>query len=262
VAEHPPITAPSPGEVRSDAPPAPSGAGRGSVLSARGLHHGYEGQEVLRGVDLEVPRGRRVGLIGPSGCGKSTLLRLLGLLERPDAGHVEVAGIPVSGAGTALPATVRRRVQLLWQAPRAAADPRRTLRQLIGDALRFAGRDDAEPVSDELASRVGLTPDLVRRHPHEVSDGQLQRACLARALAPRPDVLLCDELGSMLDVSTQASLLAVLETEQAERDLAVVLVSHDRALLRHWCDPVHELRDGRIRSPSAASCRGASPDRR
>lgn len=102
---------------------------------------------------------------------------------------------------------------------------------------------DADAVVSATAERVGLTEDLLERHPNEVSDGQLQRACLGRALVLRPDVVVADEPGAMLDVSTQAALLAVL-AEEAERGLAVLLVSHDTALLRHWCYRVLELADG------------------
>ena len=94
-----------------------------------------------------------------------------------------------------------------------------------------------------LAEKVGLTPDLLRRQPHEVSDGQLQRACLARALAVSPRFLLCDEPTSMLDVSTQASLLAVIAEQQAASSLGVLLITHDLVVARHWCQEVVDSRD-------------------
>jgi peptide/nickel transport system ATP-binding protein len=217
------------------------------MLRAERISHRYGRTEVLHDVSFDIPQGQRIGLHGPSGCGKSTLLRVLALLEAPTSGRVMLDGEHVRGSGTKLPATTRRRVQLLWQSPRLATDPRQRLDTIIGEAVGLAGDDPTGPRVNELAEAVGLTPDLLVRSPHEVSDGQLQRACLARALAVRPDVLLCDELGSMLDVSTQASLLRVIEREQHTRGMAVLLVSHDRALLDHWCDPVLAMHAGTIR---------------
>lgn len=236
------------------------------MLRADGIGHGYrtDGRylPVLRGVDLTVTAGVRVGLEGPSGCGKSTLARVLALLERPESGRVLLDGSPVSGAGPAVPPGLRRRVQLLWQSPRLAVDPRYRLRRIIAEPLRIHGElppDGGEnsAVIRELAHRVGLTEDLLDRHPNEVSDGQLQRACLGRALVLRPEVLIVDELGAMLDVSTQAALLAVL-AEETQRGMAVLLVSHDATLLRHWCDEVLRLRDGELGTARAVPA--AHPD--
>lgn len=217
------------------------------MLRADNLHHGYGESEVLRGVDLAVDAGERVGLAGPSGSGKSTLARILALLERPRGGRVLIDGDPVMGAGLDLPPQLRRRVHMLWQAPRPAVDPRFRLRRVMAQPLRLAGaRPSAvEDTVRATAERVGLTADLLDRHPNEVSDGQLQRACLARALLLRPGVLIADEPGAMLDVSTQAALLAVLAEETA-RGLAVVLISHDIALLQHWCGRVLDMSEGRV----------------
>lgn len=224
------------------------------VLRVDAIEHGYgsgaDRVEVLRGVDLTLRRGERVGLAGPSGTGKSTLARILALLEVPDAGQVMLDGAPVRGAGLSLPPKVRRRVQLLWQAPRPAVDPRHRLARIVLEPLALHGelpadRAAREALAYDAARQVGLTPDLLQRRPTEVSDGQLQRACVARALLLRPDVLVADEPGAMLDVSTQAAILAVL-AERVEERMTVVLVSHDPALLTHWCERVVTLRDGRL----------------
>lgn len=224
------------------------------LLRADAIAHGYgrgdDRVEVLRGVSLSVARGERVGLAGPSGSGKTTLARLLALLAAPDAGRVALGGTPVEGAGLTLAPALRRRVQLLWQAPRAAVDPRHRLDRIVLEPLRLHGelpRDRAgrSAVLEEIAEQVGLTPDLFRRRSTEVSDGQLQRACAARALLLRPDVLVADEPGAMLDVSTQAALLSTLRARTRD-GMGVVLISHDVQLLDHWCDRIVTLRDGRV----------------
>jgi peptide/nickel transport system ATP-binding protein len=201
---------------------------------------------VLDGASLQLAPGARLGLVGPSGSGKSTFARILALLTPPDAGAVAVDGVPVGGWGLRAPRELRHKVQLVWQAPREATDPRLRLSAAILEPLAASGLlpgSDRERRALARASgeRVGLTADLLDRFPHEVSEGQLQRACLARALIVEPRYLLCDELSSMLDVSTQAALLEVIAGVQRERDLGVLLVTHDRVLARHWCDGIAEL---------------------
>jgi peptide/nickel transport system ATP-binding protein len=128
-------------------------------------------------------------------------------------------------------------VQLVFQSPRLAVDPRLRLEDAILEPLAASG---LPPALGDWPERVGLTADLLRRFPHEVSEGQLQRACLARALIVRPRYLICDELSSMLDVSTQAALL---ETIAGVEDLGVLLITHDRILADTWCDAVVDIRD-------------------
>lgn len=201
----------------------------------------------LAGASLEVPPGARVGLVGPSGSGKSTLAQVLALLRAPDTGVVSVDGEQVSGAGLALPRSLRRRVQLLWQSPRAAVDPRLRLDRVILEPVaagrRLPPRSARTVLVQRLAEPFGITGELLHRYPHEVSDGQLQRVALARALAANPRYLVCDEPTAMLDVSSQAALLATVADQQASHGLGILLVSHDRLLVEHWCDHVHDLRD-------------------
>ena len=143
---------------------------------------------------------------------------------------------------------LRHRVQLIFQAPRIAVDPRLRVGEAILEPLAASGiapADTAERIAllESWAARVGLTRDLLERFPHEVSEGQLQRACLARALAVRPRYLVCDELSSMLDVSTQAALLETIAAIQDERELGVLLITHDRVLADTWCDEVADIRE-------------------
>ena len=154
-----------------------------------------------------------------------------------------VDGRRVDAWGGRAPRELRHRVQLVFQAPRQSVDPR--LR--VGDAILEPLRASRLPLVDltAAAARVGLTPDLLERFPHEVSEGQLQRACLARALIVRPRYLICDELSSMLDVSTQAALLQAIADEQSERELGVLLITHDHVLAEHWCDTIIDIRSAR-----------------
>ncbi|TYC02687.1 ATP-binding cassette domain-containing protein [Micromonospora sp. WP24] len=203
----------------------------------------YDRQVVLDGVTLSVGRGETVGLRGPSGCGKSTLVRVLALLHRPDGGRVSIDGTPVTGVRYAVPVGLRTRVAVLFQSPRAAADPRLSLTDLIAEPLRAVRAPEPgvrERVA-ELADLVGLTPDLLTRRPHAVSDGQLQRACLARALVHRPDYLLCDEATAMLDASTQAHVAAVIADYQRAQNAGVLVITHDEALMERWADRIVDL---------------------
>lgn len=198
-------------------------------LDAVNITAGYAGtSDVLRGESLSVPAGALVGLTGPSGTGKSTLARVLSLLLKPRAGVVTIDGYRVDGAGFAVPSEIRRRVAMLFQSPRAATDPRMTLRDIIEQPAAIAGRTIATAA---LAERVGLTPDLLVRRPHQVSDGQLQRACVARALAQEPKYLICDEATAMLDAATTASIVRLVQSEARERGIGVLLISHDTELL-------------------------------
>ncbi|WFE53481.1 ATP-binding cassette domain-containing protein [Micromonospora sp. WMMD1155] len=204
---------------------------------------GYGRQVVLDGVTLRVGRDETVGLRGPSGCGKSTLVRVLALLHRPDHGRVSIDGTAVHGVRYAVPVDLRTRVAVLFQSPRAAADPRLSLDDLIAEPLR-AVRTPESTVRErvaELADLVGLTADLRSRRPHAVSDGQLQRACLARALVHRPDYLLCDEATAMLDASTQAHVAAVIRDYQRAQRAGVLVISHDQSLLDRWADRIVDL---------------------
>ncbi|MFF5261730.1 ABC transporter ATP-binding protein [Actinomadura viridis] len=211
------------------------------MLSAIDLHAGYgRGPDVLTGVSLDLEPGRIIGVQGPSGCGKSTLIRVLALLHPPRAGQVRMDGQHVQRFRYAAPAGQRRRIGVIFQHPRAATDPRHALRRIVSAHLPSSAPPEE---TDRLAELVGLTPDLLRRRPHEVSDGQLQRACLARTLGTDPTYLLCDEMTAMLDASSAAALLHLIRTQVRERARAALIVSHDPELLDAVCDQTHPWHD-------------------
>ncbi|MFD4637470.1 ABC transporter ATP-binding protein [Lentzea sp. NPDC058436] len=202
------------------------------VLTAKDVTAGYS-TPVITGVNLTVHPGRTVGLAGPSGSGKSTVARVLALLHKPFAGTVEIDGETVTGFRFKAPQ--RTKIGVLFQQPRLSVDPRFTLRQAIAEPLKSTDR------VDELADLVMLTDDLLGRRPHEVSDGQLQRACLARALALDPRYLICDEMTTMLDASTTAALVGVIRAYQERSGAGVLAISHDATLLTRWADETVRL---------------------
>jgi len=202
------------------------------VLTAKDVTAGYSAP-VITDVSLTVQPGRTVGLAGPSGSGKSTLARVLALLHKPFAGTVEIDGETVTGFR--FKASQRTKIGVLFQQPRLSVDPRFTLRQAIAEPLK--GQDRVA----ELAELVMLTDDLLGRRPHEVSDGQLQRACLARALALNPRYLICDEMTTMLDASTTAALVGVIRAYQRDSGAGVLAISHDSTLLTRWADETVRL---------------------
>jgi len=232
----------TPDEVLRDAAPAarprPPVSPDAAALAAHGVVVTRGGRPVLAPADLEVRGGEVVGLTGPSGAGKSTLAAVLAQLESPDAGCVSLGGQRVAGAGLALPPAQRRRVGWVSQHPRMAVDARMTLRRAIGLPARLAGR---EVDADALAAAVGLDPALLGRRPHQVSGGELQRACVARALALGPEFLVLDEATSMLDDRTAADVLDLVH-DLARSGVGVLLVGHDVTALHAVADRVLFLR--------------------
>ncbi|WP_030158213.1 ABC transporter ATP-binding protein [Streptomyces sp. NRRL S-244] len=208
------------------------------MLELRNITAGYDRRRpVVRDAHLTLRPGEALGLLGPSGCGKSTLARVAALLHRPDRGTVALDGTAVTGFRHRAPRSLRVGVGVVFQQPRLSADPRLRLRDLVAEPLRATGRrGEVEATVPELAARVGLGADLLARRPHEVSDGQLQRACLARALVLRPRWLVCDEMTAMLDASTTAALVGVVEEYRADTGAGLLAVGHDPVLLARWCD--------------------------
>ncbi|GLW11647.1 ABC transporter ATP-binding protein [Microtetraspora sp. NBRC 13810] len=218
------------------------------MLEATGITVRYGGRTALEAASLTIRPGEVTGLAGPSGCGKSTLARVMAMMLRPDAGTLTVDGVPVTGWRQRAPRDLRTRVALIYQQPRLAVDPRLRLAEVIGEPLAANGRPDGERVA-ELAALTGLTGELLTRWPHEVSDGQLQRACVARALTLEPRYLVCDEMTTMLDASTQAHLVAVVNAYRERTGAGVLAISHDPLLLDRWADGVVDFAGGQGPTP-------------
>lgn len=231
-----------------------------NALSAQDVVAGYDrGHPVIQALTLEVRAGETLGLAGPSGSGKSTMARVLSLLHPPFTGTVSVDGRHVTGYRHRAPRELRTRIGVVFQQPRLSIDPRMTLRRAIGEPLAAAHTPDTPVRVDQLAERVGLTADLLGRRAHEVSDGQLQRACLARALALAPAYLICDEMTTMLDASTAAALVAVIRDYQQQTSAGVLAISHDTVLLNRWADrTLHLTATGQLQPgrPSARDSHG------
>ncbi|UGT59541.1 ABC transporter ATP-binding protein [Nocardia asteroides] len=200
-------------------------------------------------VSFRVVRGTTTAVVGESGSGKSTLARLvLGLLA-PTSGSVTFAGRPVTGLDRAAELDFRRRVQPVFQNPYGSLDPLFTIARAIEEPLRThrvgTPAERAERVRD-LVERVALPADVLRRYPHELSGGQRQRVAIARALALSPELVVCDEAVSALDVLVQAQILELLDELQAELGLSYLFISHDLAVVRRIADHVLVMRDGRV----------------
>jgi len=205
---------------------------------ARGLSVWIRGQEVVRGVDLELSGGATVGLVGPSGCGKSALVRALVGLERA-TGSLTVDGVELIGAPAAVWMQLRRRVQLCWQA--GALDENLTVGQIVEEARVLAGMRGR----GEALARVGLDEGLRTRRPSGLSGGQRQRVALARALAAEPAILLADEITSAVDRPVAWGLVDVLRGLVKE-GLGLLFITHDLSLLPGTVEQVVVLADGAV----------------
>lgn len=201
------------------------------------------------GVSLHVCRGETLGIVGESGSGKSTLGRMLLGVDPAQGGEVRYDGTPMPAPDTPAWRALRARMQMIYQDPLAALDRRLTIEAQIGEPLEIHGLGDkakqAERVAELIAS-VGMRPDQASRYPHELSGGQRQRVVIARALATRPDLLVCDEPVSALDVSIQAQVVNLLRDLQQRNGLSMVFISHDLKVVRNLCDRVAVMYLGRI----------------
>src|SRR5438105_36562 len=209
------------------------------MLELMDVRHEYDGRVVLRLERFAIPPGAAIAVVGPNGSGKSTLLRLLALLERPTHGRVLLDGAVVTAGGAA-----RRRVTLVEQRPILF---RATVRENLEFGLQVRGirRAEVNRRVENVAARLGIRPLLGRRR-HELSDGEVQRVAVARALALEPDVLLLDEPASSADRAAALSLYRALADERARRPLAVCLASHQLEDAYRWADDVRALADGKL----------------
>ncbi|MET0314594.1 MAG: ATP-binding cassette domain-containing protein [Hansschlegelia sp.] len=227
----------------------------GAILEAKGLTKVYGAKPwygrdrrlvAVEGGSLSVGQGEAVGIVGESGSGKSTLGRMLVGLLLADGGEILLDGTAIDVGKRSSRKSLRASAQFVFQDAASAFNPRRTIAASVSAPLSGLSRAERADKLAGLLDQVGLSAAHGERKPHEVSGGQLQRAGIARALAAGPRVLVLDEPVSALDVSVQAQIIALLRDLRATRDLAMVFVSHDLAVVEALCDRVIVMRAGRI----------------
>ena len=205
--------------------------------------------QAVNHVSFAVRRGETLGLIGESGCGKSTLGRCVLLLQSPTAGTVRFDGTDLASLDHNGLRRMRRRMQMIFQDPYASLNPRRTVEEIVSLPLRIHERLSRGELRDRTAAiieRVGLLPSQRDRYPHQFSGGQRQRIGIARALALRPDLVVCDEPVSALDVSIQAQIIELLRELRREFSLTYLFISHDLAVVGHLSDRIAVMYLGEI----------------
>jgi peptide/nickel transport system ATP-binding protein/oligopeptide transport system ATP-binding protein len=232
------------------------------LLEVRGLvkHYPIDRGVMLRrnvgvvravdGIEFEVMRGETFGIVGESGSGKSTTARLIARLLEPTAGEVRFAGRDITALHGRSLKEVRRELQMVFQDPYSSLNPRKTIGSIVAEPLVIhrvhPDRGARRRAVQELMDTVGLNPEHYNRYPHEFSGGQRQRVGIARALALGPKLLIADEPVSALDVSIQAQVLNLLRDLQRRLGLTMVFISHDLSVIRHMCDRIAVMHDGRI----------------
>jgi ABC-type glutathione transport system ATPase component len=205
--------------------------------------------KALNGVSFTIESGHSLGIVGESGSGKSTLARLVMALDKPTAGRVTMLGRDLHGLPPEELRRARRDFQMVFQDPYGSLDPRQTVERIVTEPLVAqggVGRAELHRQATEVLQSVGLRANDLSKYPHEFSGGQRQRIAIARALVTRPRLIVADEPVSALDVSVQAQVLNLMQDLQAQFGVTYMLISHDLAVVRHLCDDVAVLWQGRI----------------
>ena len=243
------------------APATPAGVSTEPILTVRGLQRHFPvtrgivfqkqvgAVKAVDGVDLEVRPGETLGIVGESGCGKTTTGRLVTRLDEPTAGRIEFEGVDITHVSGPRMRPLRRDIQLIFQDPYSSLNPREPVGSIIGTPYRIQGikpEGGVKRAVQDVMDRVGLNPEHYNRYPHEFSGGQRQRIGIARALALKPRLIVCDEPVSALDVSIQAQIVNLLEDLQDEFGLAYLFIAHDLSVIRQVSDRVAVMYLGKV----------------
>ncbi len=205
--------------------------------------------KAVDGVSFDLRRGETLGVVGESGCGKSTTSRAILMLNKPCGGTIRVNGTDIlTLRGKAL-MEYRRRVQVVFQDPMASLNPRHTIQEILTEGMVYHGLCSVAERRDkgaELLDSVGLPASMLDRYPHEFSGGQRQRICIARAIALRPELLICDEAVSALDLSIRAQVLDLLGDLKRKLSLSFLFITHDIGVVQHIADRIIVMNKGKI----------------
>jgi ABC-type oligopeptide transport system ATPase subunit len=205
--------------------------------------------KAVDGVSFDLRRGETLGVVGESGCGKSTTSRAVLLLNKPTAGTIKVDGVDITHLGRRDMMAYRRKVQVVFQDPQASLNPRHTVMEILTEGMVCHGLckpQERRVKAVELLRSVGMPDDILDRYPHEFSGGQRQRLCIARAISLKPELLICDEAVSALDLTIRAQVLDLLADLKKKLSLSILFITHDIGVVQHFADRVIVMNKGRI----------------
>jgi peptide/nickel transport system ATP-binding protein len=233
---------------------ATAGTGEAPMLRVEDLHvtfqKGNQAVQAVAGISFTMQQGETLGLVGESGCGKSTTGRAIVQVEKPTSGRIHFGDTDLTALSRGDLRTLRTQVQMIFQDPISSLNPRRKVADIVAEPLtiwKIGTKDERRETVNAMLDKVGIDPFINgNRHPREFSGGQCQRISIARALAMRPKLLVCDEIVSALDVSVQAQILNLLEDLKREYHLTILFIAHDLAVVKNVSDRVAVMYLGRL----------------